>query len=183
MSHDPYEGLNMSGASISSALEGLGVFKAKALVMLKEHGIDNFQSDKSYSLFGWINTVHAIGREVGSFTLNNVGRKIPDKAIWPSEIKDIHAAEASINVAYKMNITGENPKADVGSYHYVKLSENSCRLICDNPFPCDLDQGIIEGIANKFQLPGQIVKVVHEEGSCRKSQGKSCSYLVSWYDL
>ncbi|MDD2776803.1 MAG: hypothetical protein PHU06_12685 [Gallionella sp.] len=183
MSQDPYEGLCMSGIAMTSALEGMGGFKAKALAILKENGVEDFQSDKAYPFFMWANTLHAIAKEVGSFTIYNVGRKIPETAIWPSEINDIHAAEASINVAYKMNISGENPKADVGGYQHVKLSENSCRVICDNPLPCDLDQGIIEGIAEKFATPGQILKVVHEEGSCRKNQGRSCSYLVSWYDL
>ncbi|MFY9260545.1 MAG: hypothetical protein WAO71_08570 [Gallionella sp.] len=182
MSQNQCEGYSCSGIAITSVIEGLGVFKPKGVEILKANGIENLQADKWYPFPNWINTLHAIAKEVGPFTVSNVGRKIPETAIWPPEIKDIHAAEASINVAYKMNTQGEGT-GGVGGYHYVKLSENSCRVTCDTPFPCDYDQGIIEGIANKFQTSGQVVKVVHEKGSCRKNQGKSCSYLVSWYDL
>jgi|WetSurMetagenome_2_1015567.scaffolds.fasta_scaffold54018_2 hypothetical protein len=173
------EGYTCSGIAITSVIEGLGVFRTQALKILKENGIENLQPDKWYPFPMWISTLHGIFEATGPAAMFQVGRKIPETAIWPSEIKDIHAAEASIDVAYKMNTRGSGSDG-VGGYHYVKVSDNSCRVTCDTPFPCDYDRGIIDGVANKFKTPKQIVKVVHEAGSCRKNNGNTCSYLVSW---
>jgi hypothetical protein len=51
-------------------------------------------------------------------------------------------------------------------------------LICENPYPCDLDRGIVEAMARRFEPAAM---VFHDTKSlCRKAGGESCTFHVEW---
>jgi hypothetical protein len=95
-----------------------------------------------------------------------------DYAIWPSNVQNLEAALRSIDIAYKMN---HNPNDNIGSYQFEKDSDNIFKIICDNPYPCVFDQGILMGVTKKFH-PNSLI--THGPESCREKNGNHCTYTI-----
>lgn len=67
-----------------------------------------------------------------------------------------------------------------GIGHYrceVQEGGTSATMTCDNPYPCDLDRGILAGFAARFE---PAVSVSHSSAGCRKKGENACVYLVEW---
>jgi len=183
----------VSGDALLAMVEGLGAFKNFALQILEENGIKDSQRDKWYSQQSWLNAFKTIAEKVGPNTLYNIGTKIPENAKWPPHVDTIEKALASIDVAYHMNhqIDNEvlfNPntgvmKEGIGHYGFEKLGEKEVKMVCNNPYPCDFDRGIISNTVAIFNKNGkQYPKVAHDDsGSCRNKGDNACNYIVTWY--
>lgn len=184
--------VEVNGQTIISVIDGMGEFKGLALTILAENGIPDPRPGEWYPQQWWLNAFKYIAEKLGPFTLRNIGTKIPENADWPPEINTIEAALASIDIAYHMNhrLNGEvlyNPQTKtmnegIGHYEFEKIDERQVRMICENPYPCDFDKGIIEAVAKKFRPEDSItLSVVHDDSKpCRKKERRSCTYLVSW---
>jgi len=122
-------------------------------------------------------------------TLFSLGRHVLDYARFP-QIDNIHDALSIMDKVYHMNCSytsGESfydYKADemqegIGHYRYVKVpDENEAFMVCDNPFPCDFDRGLITKIAQAFD---KSAKVLHDDQfGCRKKGKHSCRYIIIW---
>lgn len=186
---DPQAEVN--GQTVLSVVSGM-LMESFARGILKDNGIDDPQPDKWYPQQAWLNSFKAIADKVGDATLNMIGKQIPHKAAWPPEVNNLEMALASVDVAYHMNhrIKGEvlfDPRAGsvkegIGHYNYQSLGERKGMMTCDNPYPCDFDMGIIEGVYEKFK-PGDSssVAIIHDDsGECRKRGSSVCRYLISW---
>ncbi len=184
-------GVEVNGQTVLSVVEG-STIKKSAFKLLSKCGIDDPKPGQWYSQQAWLDAFRAIATEVGPMTLFQIGRKIPENADWPPQIKDVHGALASIDVAYHMNhrIGGQvlfDPATGVmaegiGHYGYQRIDDNTARMACNNPYPCDFDRGIIESAANKFKPAGFRVTVTHDEPTkCRKSGADTCTYTVTWH--
>lgn len=171
-------GVEMTGAAIFSFIDVMDTFRDRALKILAEEGIENVEPDKWYDIQPFFNALKVIADKVGYMTIFLMGKKVPDKAIWPPDIDTIEKALASIDTAYHLNYRG----GEMGHYKYVKTGERQAQIICDNPFPCDFDRGIIEATAKKFKPKDSlIIKVEHlYPEKCRKKGGDVCTYLVKW---
>ena len=54
----------------------------------------------------------------------------------------------------------------IGPYGYEKASERSIVSVCDNPYPCSFDRGIITTMARRFERGAAIV---HDDSApCRR---------------
>jgi hypothetical protein len=50
--------------------------------------------------------------------------------------------------------------------------------VCENPYPCEFDRGILMGFAMRFE---KLARVLHDDrAACRRAGGKSCTYTVAW---
>ena len=183
-------GIEVSGATILAFTSEMEVFRRRAIIILEKHGIKNVQPDNWYPAQNYLDAFKEIFEKLGDTIIRYIGKQIPESAKWPPEIKTIEDALASIDVAYHLNHrkngkvmfdpeTGEMIEG-IGHYKFEKIDDNSAKIICDNPYPCDFDMGIIEATASKFKPKGKLIKVIHEEGSCRKKGDASCTYLVRW---
>ena len=144
--------------------------------------------DAWYSQAKWLRIFKLIAEKTGPNTLLNIGKKIPENAIFPSYIASIDDALKAIDIAYHMNhknaqgqvlyINGELLEG-IGHYFYLKdTDENKITMICQNPYPCDFDRGIISAQAFKFK-PNAIIK--HDDSKeCRKLGAESCTYIITW---
>ncbi len=184
--------VEVNGETVLSVVDGMGAFKEKAAKYLADNGISNPAPGQWYAQQSWLNAFKAIAESTGEFTLLNIGKKIPENAKFPPEINDIEKALAAIDVAYHMNhrLKGEvmfNPatgvlKEGIGHYGFEKTGPKSIKMVCNNPYPCDFDRGIIDSMAQKFKPQGtSFVKVKHDDSQpCRKKGDDSCTYLISW---
>ncbi|HPN31717.1 MAG TPA: hypothetical protein PKY81_12250 [bacterium] len=182
----------VNGETVLSIVNGMGAFKTKALAILSENGIDNPVSGKWYLQQSWLNSFKKISEKLGASALFSIGKSIPENAKFPAEIDNIEKALAAIDIAYHMN-HGKNgiPLFDaktgrmsegIGHYGYQKISDKKVKMVCNNPYPCEFDRGIIEAMARRFKPAGAIMlTVMHDDSQpCRKKGNESCSYIVSW---
>jgi hypothetical protein len=118
-----------------------------------------------------------------------IGQHIPKHAPFPPTITDIHSAMASMDAAYHMNhrkngkvmfdpATGQM-LSGIGNYGYTPVPrERRIISICENPYPCDFDRGIITTLAQRFEKNS---RVTHDDSApCRKNGADSCKYIVMW---
>lgn len=186
------QGVEVNGESVFSVVDGMDAFKAKAFDILSKYGISQLKADEWYPQQAWLDSFREISETVGASTLFLIGKKIPENAQFPSDIDNIEKALQAIDVAYHMNhrLNKEqlfNPrtgimKEGIGHYGYVKMDAKKARIICNNPYPCDFDRGIIEAMAKRFKpFESLFVKVIHDASApCRKNGADSCTYFVEW---
>jgi hypothetical protein len=189
-------GIDAYGASIDGIADAFKLFPSVALKRLVSFGIGSMQGknvlierDAWYPLDKFLAAFESIATEVGSRGLYQYGQHLPKYAPFPPSITDIRSALASIDVAYHMNhrkngkvmfdpATGQMLE---GIGHYAcKMSPNEKKitLVCENPYPCDFDRGIITSMAARFE---KVSRVVHEERTpCRKNGADSCTYTITW---
>jgi hypothetical protein len=59
--------------------------------------------------------------------------------------------------------------------------EKTAVIICNNPYHCEFDRGIIDAMARRFKPAGSNIKVEHDDGcECRSKGAESCTYKISW---
>jgi hypothetical protein len=197
MQFKPFEpGIEVFGASIGAIVDAFKLFPSVALKKLVSYGIGTLKGsevvidrDAWYSLDKWLAAYESIATTVGNRALQQIGQHIPKHAPFPPTINDIHSAMASMNAAYHMNhrkngkvmfdpATGTVLKG-IGSYGYAPVSgEKKIISVCENPYPCDFDRGIITALANRFE---RVSRVSHDDSApCRKNGADSCKYIITW---
>ncbi|MBU1166932.1 hypothetical protein KKC60_00795 [Patescibacteria group bacterium] len=190
MTKEPY--IEVNGQTVYAIVDGMGPIKPTGIQILEENGIKDLDPKAWYSQQDWLNAFKLISDKIGPHTLFSIGKKIPENARFPAEIDDIEKALASIDVAYHMNhrIDGEpmfNPKdgsmkEGIGHYAYKKIGDSEVEIKCDNPYPCQFDQGIITAMANRFKPEYSLgVRVEHDSTKgCREKDHKDCHYIIKW---
>lgn len=169
--------VEVKGAAVLSFLEGMGGFRNRALLILERHGIPDPKEDKWYPQQAWLDAFKEISEHIGQATLEAIGKKIPDTAVWPPEVKSLEDSLASIDIAYHLNHRG----GEIGHYRFEKTGGTSARIVCDNPYPCSFDLGIIKATATKFASGKVIPTVKHDDSHpCRRKGGNSCTYNITW---
>jgi len=179
-------GVQVSGAAVLSIVEGMmhnsdsslrESLRSMALRMLAKHGIHDIRKDEWYPHQAWLDAFREISEHIGSATLRTIGEKIPETALWPSDIEKIEEGLSSIDVAYHMNHRG----GEIGHYRFSATGTRSGKMVCDNPYPCAFDLGIIKATARRFTPKGTVVIVEHDDSEpCRNKGGESCTYRISW---
>ncbi|MEO1444605.1 MAG: hypothetical protein AAFV33_29705, partial [Chloroflexota bacterium] len=93
-------------------------------------------------------------------------------------IETVHDALKLLNDAYQMHHRG----GDFGEYRYEYVSERRAKMICRNPYPSDLDYGIIYRLVQKFYPPDSNGFYVELDlnAPTRRNGDDSCTYLISW---
>lgn len=169
--------VEVTGESILSVMDGMGVFKETAQKILADQGIINPKPGQWYSQQAWLDAFRTIAEKIGAATLLAIGKAIPANAQWPPQVDTIEKALASIDVAYHMNHRG----GEIGSYQFIPTGPNSCRIICRNPYPSEFDQGIIYAVAHKFAPKGVSPSVKLDETAPMRNKGAdSCVFLIAW---
>ncbi|NLF50781.1 MAG: hypothetical protein GX577_06555 [Leptolinea sp.] len=186
------EGVEVNGETVLSIVDGMGILKDKALKILSDYGIDNPQPGLWYSQQAWLDSFKQIAAKFRPLTLTSIGRKIPENAVFPPDIDEIGKALAAIDVAYHINHRIDSvPLFDpstgvmsegIGHYFVKSTGPNSAIFICNNPYPCDFDRGIIDAMAFRYRPAGSNnVTITHDDEShCRKNGGQECRYIVRW---
>ena len=171
-------GVEVNGETVLSVIDAMGIFKSQAMKILEQNGVIDPAPGMWYQQQAWLDAFKFISEEIGPNTLYNIGRKIPENAQFPPDIDNIEKALSAIDVAYHMNHRG----GEIGHYTFESTGEKSGKVICNNPYPCEFDKGIVESMARKFQPADSImIMVTHDQsGGCRSNGGETCTYNVTW---
>jgi hypothetical protein len=190
-------GIQVSGTSLGAIVDGFRKYPTVAVKYLARHGLvksvagkaSDIDRDGWYPLENWLAAYEGIANEIGLNSLFGIGKSIPENAIFPPHVKDIHSGIASIDVAYHMNhrkngtvmFNPENGQMleGIGHYGYESVTgDNRIVSVCHNPYPCDFDRGIITAMATRFE---PLARTVHDnDAPCRKKGADSCTYVVMW---
>lgn len=167
--------VTVNGQTVLAVVEGMEHSREKAQQILTKHGIANPHKEEWYPQQSWLNSFKEIAENIGTYALYCIGVKIPDNAQFPPDIDSLEKALKSIDVAYHMNHRG----GEIGDYKFLKDADGSLHFICNNPYPCEFDRGIIEGVARKYTTPGQHILVKHDDTApCRDKGADSCTYHI-----
>ena len=167
------------GQSIMAMIGGMELLKSRAMKILAENGIPELQPQGWYPMRNALTAIKSIEEKIGPVTMRAVGRKVPEHAKFPPEITTIEQALRSLNVAYQMNHRGQQA-GNIGGYHFDRAGHGG-RMVCDNPYPCNFDHGIIEALCERFRPKDSVwVRVEHAPLGCRHKGGSDCTYLITW---
>jgi hypothetical protein len=176
----PYaSGVEVNGQTVLSVVDGLGAHKRRGLEILSENGIQNPVPGKWYPQQAWLNAFKSISENLGPSTLYSIGFIIPENADFPPEIKTLGDALKSLDVAYHLNHRG----GEIGHYTPNRIANREVHVVCDNPYPCDFDRGVVASLANRFKPYGHEhnARVQHaDDKPCRKEGYDTCTYIVKW---
>ena len=190
------EGIEFSGGMAEAIIEAFKLFPSVAYRKLLDHGIGTMKGkdvviDRQawYPIGSWLAAFDAFAESVGPRALQQIGQNVPKHAALPPGINDINGSIASVNVGYHMNhrkkgkvmfdpATGQFT-AGIGNYGYAPVrGEKKIVSVCENPYPCEFDRGILTGFTQRFERLG---RVVHDDRApCRKTGGTSCTYIITW---
>ncbi|WP_394848959.1 serine/threonine protein kinase [Pendulispora brunnea] len=135
---------------------------------------------------------HALIEAVGPIKGMDIGKRAEKFVDLPPDpmMHNIYATLEAIDVAYHLNhrrngeplfdIESGRMVEGIGHYHYRGKGDTDLSIVmeCENPYPCEMDHGIILGFARRFQ---PLAVVEHVPGRCRKDGADSCVYHVSWW--
>ncbi|MFZ5440829.1 MAG: hypothetical protein ACOZQL_12535 [Myxococcota bacterium] len=189
--------VEVNGQTVWAIVDGF-ISKATPSRILLEEGIGTpgpggvVQLDRAgwYAQDAWLRAFERIATSMGDNMLFNIGKRIPENALFPPSVVDVESAIASIDVAYHLNhrragqvlFDQQTGKMQEGIGHYgCERPDQGRRLIisvCRNPYPCEFDRGILTAMARRF-APAALVTHA-EPHHCRKSNSDECTYHVKW---
>lgn len=193
MNSSLYSGVEVSGESLGAIVDGFRQYPSVAVKYLEKYRIVSQEQDVDrsvwYPLPAWLDALTAMASEIGANSMHRIGKSVPEHSAFPPHITDVYGAVASIDVAYHMNhrkngvvmFDPQSGEHTEGIGHYgcePREGENRIVCVCDTPYPCEFDRGVIGAIAARFE---PMARAVHDpEAACRAKGGKSCTYVVFW---
>ncbi|MDP3273581.1 MAG: hypothetical protein Q8Q09_00195 [Deltaproteobacteria bacterium] len=190
-------GIEVNGQTAYAILDGFKDFEQLASKFLLLEGIGTrgpaglaiIEPEGWYKQAAWLRAFENIAKQIGDRVLFQIGVAIPRNAKFPPFVVDVVSAIRSIDIAYHMNhrkdgVTLFDPKTgqmSEGIGHYgceVIPDKNMIVSVCNNPYPCAFDRGILTAMAQRFDPTSA---VAHDDAApCRKNGGESCTYMVTW---
>lgn len=169
--------VEVSGHSVHAVVEAMKLGHERTRQFLAEYGISPLERTRWYPISAVLRMYHAILKEIGPGTMRAVGRKIPENAHFPADINSVESALRSVDTAYRMNHRGSG---NIGGYHFMSTGPRSARMHCDNPYPCLLDEGLLEALSERFRPLESWVRIDHASPVCRQKGDSVCTYTISW---
>jgi hypothetical protein len=168
--------VEVKGAAVLATLQGIDPELIRPVA--EKFGLVDIHSEGWYPQQAWLDTLKTLDQTFvgGALDLVAVGMEIPKTADWPAEVDTFEAALFSIDEAYHMN----HRHGEIGHYKAKRINDEQIDVICDNPYPCYFDYGIIYGVALRFG-PEVGFTVIHDESTCRKKGDAACVYHVTWH--
>lgn len=165
------------GKTLLSSIAELPSYAQKKMwKVLEEEGVETLELNTWYDLKIALTFYEQVSKDFGPNTLFDLGKSVPEKAVFPPGIDSLDSGLQSIDIAYNMN----HRNGYVGFYKVVShdLEEKKVIMHCYNPYPCDLDRGIITAMARKFQTGVRVV--IDESKATKKKGGNESWYIISY---
>jgi len=170
--------VEVNGETVLSVIAAMEGESARALKILASHGITDPRPGEWYRQQLWLDAFKEIAETVGGESLYKIGRKIPYKAKFPPSVNTVEKALSSLNATYHVNHRG----GGIGSYRFIPTGERKGIMVCQNPYPCNFDRGLIEAVIDRFSSGESSPATVRHDDTapCRRAGSDYCTYLVEW---
>ncbi len=166
------------GGALLGAAEGLaatGVPWHGVLQLLEEAGLGPPRAEVWVPLAANLAFHAAVERDHGREALRAMGRVVPDTARFAPDMDTLDRALRVLEVAYQVNHRGKG----IGGYYCTFHRPKHAEVVCENPYSCDLDLGILERLAEQYGGSG--AQVSHRPGAtCRRLGAKACVFDLRW---
>ncbi|MCP3145351.1 hypothetical protein [Pyxidicoccus xibeiensis] len=198
MAKVPYApGITVSGTSARAVIEAVKSFSvlvAELLQVLKVETRDAsgalvIDANAWYPVEHYLEAYKKIDTLLGGRGLEKIGTLVPKNAVLPPGLSDAHSVLAGTDIAFHMNhcrdgtpmfdpATGQMLEG-IGHYAYRPVEgKKEVHMVCDTPYPCRFDQGLLKGFAQRFEPTATLV---HDLSTgCRAKGGASCTYIITW---
>ncbi len=198
MQFQPFEpGIEAKGEAIRWMVAGFRILPSTGIRYLTKHGLTKTGPDgKPFVDFDgwiaqepWLRCFEAIANEVGSNVVRDIGRHLGANTEVPPTIKGLEAGMRYLDAGYhlyhrkhgKVMFDPASGRMLEGIGHYgcqVTPGKNEIVSVCENPYPCDFDHGILEGFVPRLATRGH---VEHDaKAPCRKQGADSCTFRITW---
>ena len=168
------------GQSIMAMVNGMEIIKMQVMKLLADNGIPTLEPQAWYPMRNAISAIRTIEEKIGPVTMRTVGRKVPTNAKFPPDIRTLEEALRSLDKAYQMNHRGQQGR-DIGGYHFEPAKDRGGTMICDNPYPCNFDHGLIDALCERFRPKDATwIRVDHDPKGCRQQGSPACTYHIKW---
>ena len=168
------------GGSLLAMVEGLalaGMPRDESLALLGRAGVLDPDREGWYSHQALLDTLREAGGRYGEGALRAAGRAIPVGSRFPPEVETLERALLTLDIAYQVNHRGGR----IGHYTCKPLGPRRMELYCDNPYGCELDQGILETLLAHHAPAENPPSLSHQRGTgCRKEGQRACIYHIEW---
>lgn len=189
-------GIEVSATGLKVLIAGFDMFPSlvrklivsKGILKLGPTGKLEIQEDSWFPLDVWLSVLEAIHKQIGPNALFKLGTHILENPKFPPWIRDIETALDSIDVAYHRShrkagvimcdqSTGHLMEG-IGNYKPKRIvGQKRILVMCDTPYPCETDFGIVTELATKFESKA---RVAHDPAPCRRVGAAFCTYVVTW---
>jgi len=189
-------GIEVHGESLKWVLSGFKLMPATGLKFLSRFRLTTWGADGKpafdatawFPLEAWLECFEAIQRDIGANLIFEIGKNLGTNGEYPVPVSDIHTAMKLLDSGYhfyhrKQGTRMFDPTTGRtlgGIGHYGSAAEGDRRIVsvCDSPYPCVFDHGILTGIGQRFQPRA---RVEHDAAApCRAKGQDSCRYVVTW---
>jgi hypothetical protein len=187
----PLDGVEISREIIHAIVDAFGEFRGEAWKVIERLGLDRIRDNDAEGWVTqekWFELFNAVIENVGATMMFSIGQLVPSYARgWP-QAETIDELLGSLDIAYHSNhrrygevlydaATGEL-KGGIGNYRFERVpGENRATVICDNPYPCELDLGILTTLSRRFEAKA---RVDHAPLGCRTIGAHACTYVIAW---
>ena len=137
------------GQTILESIQSLPKFSQQRMFkMFEELGIPELMPEKWYPFQILMEFYKQLAKNFGPNTLFDMGKVIPENAIFPPGIDSIDAGLGSVDTAYNMNHRGY-----VGFHQMVSHDTETKTIIMKayTPFPAHVTRGVYTGMARRFK--------------------------------
>ncbi|MCY1072430.1 hypothetical protein OV090_47230 [Nannocystis sp. RBIL2] len=179
--------ISVYGQTTSVFIDVLKQFSVLQKAMLDALGVERFEPHAWYPQRLILRAYQKVDLLLGARGLERFGRQIPALVAFPPGIDGAHTVLSKLDTIYHLNhsrdgvvmfdlATGDMTEG-IGHYTYERVGEREVLMLCDNPYPCRFDMGLVHGFAGRFEPD---VQVAHESSECRARGGAKCLYRLSW---
>ena len=165
----------------------------RAEILIKHGALINNPDLEWFNIQNSLNAFKEISQKIGDMSMFMIGKAVVSRSEFPP-IANLKEALSSLDIAYHMNhrlngklmfdpATGQKT-AGIGSYHLQEFDEGqkAAVLVCDNPYPSKLDEGIITQLVRKFKPIGAREEVKLDTNKPTRLAGAdSCTFLINWH--
>ncbi len=170
-----YSHVEVAGDAIFPVIKAITA-EALCKTLLEKNSLVNIQKGSYYPLDKYIFLLRDIEKRMPT-VLKKIGEHIMNEAIFPSDISSFEQALMSADQAYLMN--HKNVINDeIGHYYYKKLPDGKYLFSVSTLYPCVFTEGIIIGMAKKFETN---ITIIHTSEQCKSKGDFQCDYEISVY--
>ena len=169
---EKYCHIQVSGEDISSVISGISA-SSLSRVLLAKYGLTDVQRGGLYPMASYLRLLHDLEVKMPT-VLKNIGKSIIDEALFPPDVKSFEQAMVVADQGYYMNHQGAKPD-EIGHYAFEKKTSRHFVMTVDSPYPCLFDEGVILGIARRFQA---VISLRHGDDQCRRKGSVRCLYDI-----
>ena len=173
------ESIMVKGMLLTAFLQAFGAYKSRGERVLKRHlGGESIEINENelYPCSKVLAGFRELQDQFGPDFIQRVGQFLYENVPFPEELDSFEATLAGMNPVYYG--THANAEGKIGHYRFEKTGPKSGLMVCDNPYPCAFDMGILLGVAKSF---GEEATITHEkEEPCRRDGGERCTYRIEW---